>query len=214
MVVYIMTDTPNETALFEASANPVETGLAPVTGPVTSVAPALPEGWDVPKFLELIDALARNLYDASYTVKHFNLTEDQFAALSANEWFKKAVEVARVQWSKAENVHQRLAIQTALVIEKNLPAMSKRMGSPTEPLTGVVALAKLFAEIAGSVGNPEARSEAPREKFKIIFNLGADMQSFEKDRPLVQIASELGQPDATAANQLALEPLAGPKSSH
>ena len=195
MLVYTMDEKPNDVMQFEAEANRIDTGLVPVTAPVT-----LPDGWGVDKALALIDALARDLYDEAHVLKQYTLTPAQFNLLKKNEWFAKAVEVARAAWSKADNVNTRLAIETALALEKNLPALAARLGKSTEPLQSVVALAKLFAEIAGNVGTARA-PEQGREKFKIVFNLGADVQQFDKSRPLVQINSE------GAGNSMSLQQL-------
>ena len=181
-----MTETPNESVLFAAGANPEPTGL--VTTPVT---PPVPPGMTVPKVLELIDALARELYDETATAKLFSLSQSELDVLKKNGWFAKAVDTARTQWQKADNVHQRLAIEAALVLEKNLPILSQRLGNKNENLAAIAQLAKLFAEISGNIGLAAANKQPERqERFKIVFNLGADVQEFAASRSMVTIQSD------------------------
>ena len=182
-----MTDSTDDTMKFEAGDTPMTLGL-PVTAPVTPPPVVLPPGWDMPKVLNLIDALARNLYDEAYVIQQYGLTKAEYDLFQQNQWFKSTLERQQGDWNKAENVNQRLAIQSALIVEKNMPALSQRLGSKTEPLAAVVALVKVMTEMAGVTGNlANKQQEAPRERFKIIFNLGADVQAFDKEKPLVQI---------------------------
>jgi hypothetical protein len=157
---------------------------APVTAPPAKLEP-VPD-LDVAKSLDLVHAIAHNLYDVSYILKTHGLTQGQYDWLMANEWFKNAVETEQKNWNAATNVNTRLAIQSALALENALPALVRRIKAPTEPLQSVVALAKVFAEIAGAVGTGKAAEQSPQAKFKIVFNLGADQQAFDA-HPMVQI---------------------------
>jgi len=99
------------------------------------------------------------------------------------------IEKERIQWNSADNTNARLSIESAIALERVIPDLTARSVNPQEPLTGLVALAKLLAEMSGSVGNTRPQ-EAPHEKFKIVINLGADQQTFEKAIPVINISSE------------------------
>lgn len=199
-----MTDQPIETGLggLTAAVTIAEETPVPAVVTVATVQPAaadLPGGWTIHRVFELVNELAQNLYEEPYYLKKYGLTQGQYDALKANEYFKKAFDRAVEDWNRPNNVNQRLALESAVGIESVLPTLIARAGKADEPLPGVVQLLKVLSEIAGTTGNANSRTpDAAGEKFKIVINLGADTFSAEKTaNPVtVQSLSEGPSPDA------------------
>ena len=101
------------------------------------------------------------------------------------QFFKNTLQAMTVEWNAVGNTQKRLALEAAIALEDALPAVAARLSKNTEPLAGVVELAKLLAKMAG-VGEANAQ-QVPTERFKITINLGADVAQFEKSRPVIEI---------------------------
>lgn len=164
-------------------------GSSPAPGAIVPVAPPpnMPPGWTIHKVAALVRDLAANLYELPFILKTHGLTQAQYDALSGTEAFQSALRVMTVEWNTIGNTQKRLAIEAAIALEDALPTVAARLSKATEPLAGVVELAKLLAKMAG-IGEG-AQSQAPTERFKITINLGADVQQFEKQRSTLTIQS-------------------------
>lgn len=177
------------------SDEPVETGLAGLDVTATVTAPVqvpavvplqvpsapMPEGWTIHRVAALVRDLAVNMYDLPFTLSKHSLTDEQYETLRQNDFFKKAIEAATIEWNSPLSTPKRLAMEAAIALEDALPDVAMRLRKTNEPLPGVVELAKLFAKMAG-VGEQSPGSQAPQEKFKITINLGADVAQFDKTR--------------------------------
>lgn len=182
----------------------VSTGLAalvPVTAPVTealvpAVVPAiplptapLPEGWTVHRVAALVRDLVTNIYELPFTLKTHRLTQEQYNELSTNEFFKRALETATIEWNSPLSTNKRLAMEAAIALEDALPDVAARLKKSNEPLPGVVALCNVFAKMAG-IGEAARQDGVGTERFKITINLGADTFSAEKTRPTITVGRE------------------------
>ena len=175
------------------SEDPVETGLA-VTATVTPPEPApppappapptppatMPKGWTIHKVAELVRDLAVNMYDEPDILKKHGIDQQQYALLEKNEFFKQALRAAVLEWNSPQSTEKRLAMEAAIALEDAMPAMAARLSDKKEELVGLVALAKLFAEMARVTGNANRPSEA-RERFSISIHLGDDKQTIDID---------------------------------
>lgn len=150
---------------------------APVNQPAVS---PMPDGWTIQRVAALVRDLAMNMYDLPYILAKHNLTAEQHAYLEKNEFFKRAVEMAVLEWNSPHSTQKRLAMEAAIALEDALPTMAARLSKPTEQLAGVVALASLFTKIAGIGENTPTQNIG--EKFKITINLGADV--FEREKAI------------------------------
>lgn len=150
-----------------------------VTAPVTT---QLPDDWDVHATAELVHDLAVNMHDEATILRHHNLTPEQFNALKNNEFFKKCLDAAIMDWNSPNSVQKRLALKAALALEKGMQSMGARLSNGKEPLTSVAQLAKLFADMSGVVGR-EPQQNAQGEKFRIEIHLGDERVAIEKTRP-------------------------------
>lgn len=150
---------------------------------VAVTPPPLPEGWTINKVAALVHELAVNMYDVKTILDKYGLTEQQFEALQANEFYKKCYDSAVFEWNRPQSINKRIALESAVGIEAVLPTIVARCAQTNESLPNVVAALKLLAELSGSIGNQNKAPENPREQFKITINLGADVQRFEKIQP-------------------------------
>jgi hypothetical protein len=182
-----MSDEPIQTGLLGISLNPPaqETGVA--IAPSSLPATEMPANWTIHKVAALVRDLSHNMYELPYILKTHNLTQAQYDKLATNAVFQGMLHTMTVEWNAVTNTQKRLSIEAAIALEDALPTMAARLHKPTELLTGVVELAKLLAKMAG-VGETNAQ-QAPTERFKITINLGADVASFEKSRPVIEIGT-------------------------
>ena len=173
----------------------IDTGL---TAPVTNQAPApfvpapipvpstqMPDGWSIHRVAALVRELAMNLYDVPVILKKHNLSEAQYTLLTENPLFQRTLEAATIEWNAPQSTNKRLALEAAIALEDALPTVASRLSKATEPLPGVVELAKLLAKVAGIGEGPQQQGGG--ERFKIIINLGADTLNIEKFRPAITL---------------------------
>lgn len=156
----------------------------PVTAAVNEIT--LPEGWTIHKVTALVRDLAVNMYDLPVILKKHGLTQAQHDLLSKNEFFQRALESSTIEWNAPQSAHKRLALASSTGIEDALPTLVARLSRTDEPLSGVVPLLKVLAEMSGAVGQAKALPTA-NEKFKITINLGGDSIKFDKKKPILEI---------------------------
>jgi hypothetical protein len=135
----------------------------------------MPDGWTLHKVAALVSDVAQNMYEVPYILKKHELTAKQYATLEKNSFFQKALEAEVITWAGANSIQKRLALEAAISSEAAMPALAARLQNKNEPLGEIVALMKLFAEMAGVIGNKTAAGpQTFGERFKIIINLGGD----------------------------------------
>lgn len=189
-----MSDELVPTGLVALAPAPNASPPAVPTGVVVA-PPQMPPGWTIQKVASLVRDLSTNMYDLPYILKTHGLSQAQYDVLSTNEAFQSTLRAMTVEWNTIGNTQKRLALEAAIYLEDALPAVAARLSKATEPLAGVVELAKLLGKLAG-VGEP-TQNNAPQERFKITINLGADVQQFEKSRAIeIQQVTEGPSPEA------------------
>jgi hypothetical protein len=164
-----------------AAITPVPTVDPGAARALSSAATPMPDGWTLHKVAALVSDLAQNMYDLPYILKKHNLTDKQYKTLEKNHFFQRALEAETITWTGANSIQKRLMLEAAIATEEGMPYLAARMQSKTEPLGEVVALMKLFAEIAGVIGTKsmQAGPASFGERFKIVINLGGEQ--FEKE---------------------------------
>jgi hypothetical protein len=70
--------------------------LFPVTAAVNPTGVADP--YTIQSIAALVRDLAMNMYDLDYILKKHGLTQDEYDGLCKNEFFKRAMEVAALEW--------------------------------------------------------------------------------------------------------------------
>lgn len=162
-----------------------------VTAAVTPVP--LPEYFDTPAMVQLARDLAIGMYDEAIILKRAGLTPGMYETLKQNPYFQKFVEQMAIDWNQPKNAQQRLALQAAVGLEKVLPTVIGRAEIKNEPLQAVAQLVKVLGDLAGA-NNQNKQAAAPSEKFTITINLGADTETYEKTKPVVEVANDFDDP--------------------
>ena len=170
-----MTETLITTGLVTGAVNQE---LAPTQNTVPAQI-TMPDGWTIHKIAAFVRDIAMNMYDLPVILQKHELSTAQYNLLKENEFFKKAIEAATIEWNSPQSTQKRLAMEAAIALEDAMPTLAARMSKENEPLPGLVQLATLFAKIAG-VGEHSAQGQAV-EKVKITINLGADILKVEKN---------------------------------
>jgi hypothetical protein len=127
--------------------------------------------------------LARMARDVAMDIKElhvilsdYKLDQAQYDFLEAhNEFYKSALGAACKEWHAPLSTAERIKVEAAAILEDSLIGLGARMRNSSEGLPGVVEVGKLFAKIAG-VGEREAGSAAPGERFTINIDLGGDQK--------------------------------------
>jgi hypothetical protein len=156
-----------------------------ITATVTSLSP---EGVQAAKALVQLPAMtpselarlareiAMDIKERPGVLREYKLTEPQYEFLEANnEFYKAALQAACIEWHAPLTTQERIKVEAAAILEDSLLDIGSRMRTKSEPLTGVVEAAKLFAKVAG-VGERELGAGTPGERFVINIDLGGDQK--------------------------------------
>lgn len=148
----------------------------------------VPAGWTIHKIAALVRDLAMDIYEEAVILKNHNLSPEQFATLKENEFFKRAIEQAVLEWNSPFSTQRRIALESAIAMEEALPTLAARLSAAKEPLEAVVGLLKVFSEMAGITGaKAVSTNQQNGEKFKIVINLGAD--TVNRTAPVINVTS-------------------------
>jgi hypothetical protein len=140
--------------------------------------------------------VAMDIKERHDILKDAVLTQAQFDFLeSTNDFYKNAYHNACLEWHAPLSTQERIKVEAAAILEDSLLELGARMRTRAEGLPGVVEAAKLFAKIAG-VGEPEARTSSPGERFTINIDLGADQKIALSASPAPQ---QIAEPDRSLA---------------
>jgi hypothetical protein len=136
----------------------------------------MPDGWTLHKVAALVSDVAQDMYELPYILKKHELSAKQYATLEKNPFFQRALEAEIITWQGANSIQKRLVLEAAIASEAAMPMLAARLQSKAEPLADIVALMKLFSEIAGVTGTKAAQAgpQSAGERFKIIINLGGE----------------------------------------
>lgn len=159
--------------------------FGPVTATVTTLTPAgvqaakalvaLP-AIDFPSLAKLAREIAMDIKERHAILQEFKLTEAQYEFLEEhNEFYRSALAAACKEWHAPLTTQERIRIEAAAILEDSLLGLGARMQNKVEGLPGVIEAAKLFAKVAG-VGERDAGSAAPGERFTINIDLGGDQK--------------------------------------
>jgi len=134
----------------------------------------MPDNWTLHDVAALVGDVAQNMYDLPYLLNKHKLTAKQYATLEKNPFFQRALEAEIITWQGANSIQKRLALEAAIAVESALPDVAARMSNKNEPLGEVVALMKLFTEMAGVIGSKNPNGAENTAKFRIVINLGGE----------------------------------------
>lgn len=175
-----MEDERVETGLAGLVYEPPETLNLPVPKPA---AVNLPAGVDMSTFdlARLAREIAMNIRERPAILATFKITEEQYAQIEQNPFYRRALDSSIIEWEGAVNTPTRIKIEAAAILEVGMPVLGARMADKQESLAAAVETGKLFKTLAG-IGEADRTQGVPGEKFTININLGADEKiHIEKD---------------------------------
>lgn len=142
---------------------------------------------------QLARDVAMDIKEHHLVLTAHNLTQAQYDYLEThNEFYVSALKAACIEWHAPLSTQERIKLEAAAILEDSLPGLGSRLQNTREQLPGVVEAAKLFAKIAG-VGERDAGSSTPGERFVINIDLGAGQKTVVSTGPAPQqIASPAG----------------------
>lgn len=163
-----------------------------VTAPVTT---PLPVGFDTNDMMQIAREIAMGILGRGDIYRQHNLSLGQVATLEALPVFQRLVEGQVAEWGAIGSTKKRLQLQAAAGLEAGLPDVAARLKNNTEPLVGVVGVAKLLAEMSGVVGNEAAKAGGiGAERVHITINLGEDKKlTFDKSAAPRIISGEISE---------------------
>lgn len=136
----------------------------PVTAPEPDLTPALVGG--------LARELAIGLRELEDILVAYNLSRTTYDKLQGNEFFTKAVDLARIEWNSAGNTIVRTQLEVAAAFELGFPKAYAIALDPKTPFNHSVDFFKLMADVGGIKKQPNQGQAG--ERFQITINLGAD----------------------------------------
>ena len=124
------------------------------------------------KLIQLANDLAKRYKDTELVLRDYGINEHEYYELEQNEFFKKALANAVLEWNRPMNSEQRCRMDAMALTEKVLPEIAKGALDEKQPLNARTDAARLLAKVAG-VGEKE-RAESDSDRVVITINLGAD----------------------------------------
>lgn len=144
--------------------------------PDISLLPLNPEegterGLDEYRLAKLANEVALDIRDLKDILEDYGLTPVDYDRLTKTAHYQTLLEQYRIEWNSAKSVHERLRLQSAVMLEQAFPTLGARMQNASDP--GAVEVAKLMAKMTG-LDAPKQGVGNPSDKFVITINLGAD----------------------------------------
>lgn len=129
---------------------------------------------------KLAREIAMNIKPLDAVLSLYKITPEQYEKIKVHEFFARALDQFIIEWNSAKSVHDRIRIESAIILEDAMPGLAGRMAKESESLASVVETGKLLANLSG-IGKEKERGN-PGDKFSITINLGEDTKlKFEKD---------------------------------
>ena len=134
---------------------------------------------------KLANEVAMDIRSVEEILPDYGLTLAQYELVQKIPFFSDTLAQYQLEWKSAKSVHERLRLQSAIMLEEAFPTLGARMRNRDEPLPAAVETAKLLAKITG-LGEPSKVAPGSSEKFSITIVLDADRKGgqeikFEKD---------------------------------
>jgi hypothetical protein len=147
-------------------------------------------GIDWPSLAQLAREIAMDIKERHVVLADHKLTEAQYEYLETyNEFYIAALKAACIEWHAPLSTQERIKLEAAAILEDSLPGLGSRMQNTREQLPGVIEAAKLFAKVAG-VGERDAGTAAPGERFTINIDLGGDQKVVVQSGPAPQALAQ------------------------
>lgn len=132
-------------------------------------------------YLKVAREIAMDIQPLETILTSHGVAQSQWETMQNHPGFQRLLQSQIEAWQAAENVHERVKIKAASLVEEFLPELNTRIHDSRESLTAKIEAVKLARDLAG-MGRNSVDAAVAGEKFSVTINLGAD-QSFkiEKD---------------------------------
>lgn len=179
--------------------------------------PTIPTGvYDEMRLIKLARQIAMGIKNTGEILFDNGLDFKDFEAIKKIPLFKRVLEEEVKAWGAADNVHNRLQLKSAAMLEEFLPELYARLNDVKEPLMGKIKALENLAKLAqapGFNGNEAQVSFNPGDRVQVVINLGADTTNYTKILPHKVIDHEPGaqkhaqvtQEDFTRAFEASIE---------
>jgi hypothetical protein len=144
--------------------------------------PALVDSPELTNFdlAKLAREIAMNIKPLDTVLEIFKITPAQYEKIKVHPFFARALDQFTIEWNSAKSVHDRIRIESAIILEDAMPNLAGRMAKSDETLGAVIEAGKLLHKMSGM--ETERASGNPGDKFTITINLGEDTKlKFSKD---------------------------------
>ncbi len=140
--------------------------------------------------ISLASEIAKDITPLQTILDAHNIDANQWDSVRNMPAFQRLLEAELLNWNSSLNVHERVKIKAATLMEIWLETATKEMHDRTQPLNSRTELAKLVRDLAG-MGGKAVDASSTGEKFSVVINLGADQQlRIEKPLPSRVIDAE------------------------
>lgn len=149
--------------------------------------PTVPTGvYDEMRLIKLARQIAMGIKDIGEILFDHGLDFKQFEDIKKLPIFKKVLAEEVKAWEAADNVHNRIQLKSAAMLEEFLPELYARLNDNKEPLMGKIKALENLAKLAqapGFNGNDAQVSFNPGDRVQVVINLGADTANYTKILP-------------------------------
>lgn len=146
---------------------------------IALVEPPIKEG----VLLSLVSEIAKDIQPLKTILETHHIDARTWETIRNMPAFQRLLEAELLSWNSAMNVHERVKIKSATLMEIWLETAHEELHNKSQPLNSRTELAKLIQNLAG-LGGKAVDATTAGEKFSVIINLGADQQlRIEKPLP-------------------------------
>lgn len=141
---------------------------------------------------KLAREIAIGNYELGEILERFQLSTEQWEAISASPRFRQLLEQECIRWNSAINTEERVRLKAAAIIEEWLLEANQRLHDRDEVLSSKVGLAQTIAKFAG-IGVQQREGGEAGDKFSLTINFGGNKAvTIEKDVTPKVIEGEKG----------------------
>jgi hypothetical protein len=154
----------------------------------------IPDDFDEAKMTKLAREEVMNIRKWPDVLEDYDITEDQFYEISKVPHYQRAKAAYAIEWNATLATGDRVKTIAAVLLERGMRIIDRRMHDPGEPFNSVIEAHKLLARSAG-IGEAKGGEQKNAERFVITINLGDDdTKTYDKSLAVSAAAVEVIEP--------------------
>jgi hypothetical protein len=139
----------------------------------------IPDGFDEAKLTKLAREEVLNVRRWPDVLEDYGISDTEFYEISKDPHYRRAKEAFALDWNATVATPERVKLTAAVLLERGLPIIDKRMHDDGEPFNSVIEAYKNLARTAG-IGEAKGEQKST-ERFSITINLGEDdIKTYDK----------------------------------